>query len=74
MKQEFIQFAPLFSGLAEDERNALDENFAHNQVTAAAPLFKAGDAADALYLVGKGFVRLVTPGGINLVQRQRRFI
>ena len=66
MKQEFIQFAPLFSGLAEDERNALDENFAQNQLTAAQPLFNAGDAADALYLVGTGFVRLVTPGGINL--------
>ena len=54
MKQEFIQFAPLFSGLAEDERNALDENFAQNQLTANAPIFSAGNTADGLYLVGKG--------------------
>ncbi|MBP8292277.1 MAG: cyclic nucleotide-binding domain-containing protein [Caldilineaceae bacterium] len=66
MKQEFIQFAPLFAGLAEDERIALDENFAQNQLTASAPMFSAGSTADGLYLVGKGFVRLMTPGGINL--------
>ena len=66
MKQEFIQFAPLFAGLADDERNALDENFVQNQLGANAPIFSAGSNADGLYLVGKGFVRLMTPSGINL--------
>lgn len=66
MKQEFIRFAPLFSGLAEDEQAILDANFAQAQAGASSPLFRVGEQADGLYLIGKGFVRLVTPSGASL--------
>lgn len=66
MKQEFIQFAPLFTGFAEEEQALLVENFTPAQAVAASALFKTGDQADGLYLIGKGFVRLMTPSGISL--------
>lgn len=66
MKQEFIQFAPLFAGLTEAERGALSDNFIQGQTAAGAALFKAGEQSDGLYLIGKGFIRLLTPSGINL--------
>ena len=66
MKQEFIQFAPLFTGFTEEEQALLIENFASAQAAAGSPLFKTGDQADGLYLIGKGFVRLMTPSGISL--------
>jgi CRP-like cAMP-binding protein len=66
VKQEFIQFAPLFTGFTEEEQALLIENFASAQAAAGSPLFKTGDQADGLYLIGKGFVRLMTPSGISL--------
>ncbi len=66
MKQEFIQLAPLFAGLTEEEQAALVENFTPAQAAAGSALFKTGDQADGLYLIGKGFVRLMTPSGISL--------
>ena len=66
MKQEFIQFAPLFTGLTEEEQALLVENFTAAQAAAGVPIFKTGDQADGLYLIGKGFVRLMTPSGISL--------
>ena len=66
MKQEFIQFAPLFAGLTEEEQALLVENFTSAKAAVGTPLFKTGDQADGLYLIGKGFVRLMTPSGISL--------
>ena len=54
-------------GWREDEQKTLDENFRPGSTaTSGDALFQAGDTADGLYLVGKGFVRLLTAGGINL--------
>ncbi|HHY56737.1 MAG TPA: cyclic nucleotide-binding domain-containing protein [Chloroflexi bacterium] len=66
MKEEFIQFAPLFAGLSADEQKLLGERFVQNSAKAGAVLFQVGNAADGLYLVGKGFVRLFTASGSNL--------
>lgn len=66
MKEEFIQYAPLFAGLAAEEQALLGEQFVHNSVKQGAVLFQVGDNADGLYLVGKGFVRLFTASGSNL--------
>ncbi len=59
MKQDFIQFAPLFTGLADDERATLTDNFVQGTTSANSALFKSGDRADGLYLVGDG---LCAPG------------
>lgn len=66
MKEEFIQYAPLFSGLAAEEQTLLSERFAQNNAKQGAVLFQVGDNADGLYLVGKGFVRIFTASGSNL--------
>ncbi|MFN3331025.1 MAG: Crp/Fnr family transcriptional regulator, partial [Caldilinea sp.] len=66
MKEEFIQYAPLFAGLAAEEQALLGEQFVQNSVKQGAVLFQVGDNADGLYLVGKGFVRLFTASGSNL--------
>ena len=66
MKQEFIQFAPLFAGLAPEEQNILDERFVQAKAASGDVLFQVGDTADGLFLLGKGFVRLFTAGGSNL--------
>jgi CRP-like cAMP-binding protein len=66
VKQEYIQFAPLFTGLSEEEQALLVEHFTPAQAAAGTPIFKTGDQADGLYLIGKGFVRLMTPSGISL--------
>ena len=57
MKEEFIQFAPLFVGLSEDEQKIIGDGFAAGSIGAATTLFEAGDTAEALYLIGQGFVR-----------------
>ena len=66
MKQEFIQFAPLFAGLAPDEQEILNERFVQATAASGNVLFQVGSTADGLYLLGKGFVRLLTASGSNL--------
>ncbi|MCL4830055.1 MAG: cyclic nucleotide-binding domain-containing protein [Caldilinea sp.] len=66
MKEEFIQYAPLFAGLAAEEQALLGERFVQNSAKQGAVLFQVGDNADGLYLVGKGFVRIFTASGSNL--------
>lgn len=66
MKEEFIQYAPLFAGLAADEQAFLAERFIQNSEKQGAVLFQIGDRADGLYLIGKGFVRIFTASGSNL--------
>jgi CRP-like cAMP-binding protein len=66
LKEEYIQFAPLFAGLGADEQTLLGERFAQNSAKSGAALFQVGNAADGLYLVGKGFIRLFTASGSNL--------
>ncbi|MBK8800136.1 MAG: cyclic nucleotide-binding domain-containing protein [Anaerolineales bacterium] len=44
----------------------LGERFVQTTAKSGAVLFQVGDAADGLYLVGKGFVRLFTASGSNL--------
>ena len=66
LKEEYIQFAPLFAGLDADEQKMLGERFVQTTAKSGAVLFQVGDAADGLYLVGKGFVRLFTASGSNL--------
>jgi CRP-like cAMP-binding protein len=53
----------LFAGLNDQERSVLNASFVQGQVANGAVLFKAGDHADALYLVGQGFVRMMTEAG-----------
>jgi CRP-like cAMP-binding protein len=66
VKDQFLEFAPLFTGLSEEERAALSEHFMPAQLSAGSALFKAGDPSDGVYLLGKGFVRLFTGGGHNI--------
>ncbi len=66
MKEEFIQFAPLFGGLSEDEQKIIGDGFEASTLSAGATLFEAGDASEALYLIGQGFVRLTTNSGATL--------
>ena len=66
MKEEYIQFAPLFAGLSADEQTLLGERFAQNSAKQGTVLFQVGDKADGLYLVGKGFVRIFTASGSSL--------
>lgn len=63
MKDEFLKFAPLFSGLNETERETISNGFAQGQLAAGSALFQAGEGADALYMIGAGFVRLTTEAG-----------
>jgi len=66
LKEEFIQFAPLFTGLAAEEQTQLGERFGSNSAKQGDVLFQVGDNADGLFLVGKGFVRIFTASGSNL--------
>lgn len=63
MKDEFLKDAPLFEGLNDSERAALSAGFAEGGATAGDPIFRAGDSAEALYLIGQGFVRMTTESG-----------
>lgn len=63
MKSELIQFAPLFAGLDEEERAALDSAFAEGQSAAGSVILEAGKHSEAIYLIGQGFVSLTTPRG-----------
>ncbi len=63
MKDEFLKYAPLFSGLNDSEREALSAGFTQGQVDSGSPLFRAGEQVDCLYLIGQGFVRVATEGG-----------
>ncbi|MGL4650986.1 MAG: cyclic nucleotide-binding domain-containing protein, partial [Caldilineaceae bacterium] len=63
MKDEFLKFAPLFSGLNESEREAISNGFVQGQVAIGSALFQAGDTADGLYMIGSGFIRMTTETG-----------
>lgn len=63
MKAEFIKFAPAFTGLTDEDREVLAAGFEEGNLPDSTPLIKAGDAADAMYLVGQGFVSLTSPTG-----------
>ena len=63
VKDDFLNYAPLFMGLSDDERSVLAASFLQGQVANGSTLFKAGDQADALFLIGQGFVRLTTDTG-----------
>ena len=64
LKQEFIQFAPLFAGLAPKNKYP-DERFVQAKAASGDVLFQVGDTADGLFLVGRGFVPIFTAGGSN---------
>lgn len=66
MKSELIQYAPLFAGLDEQERSILAAGFTDGECATNAVLLNAGDRATSIYLIGRGFVSLVTPTGQNL--------
>ena len=63
LKSDLIRFAPLFAGLDDDERIALDSAFAEGQCSANSVLLKAGERSEAIYLIGHGFVSLSTQSG-----------
>jgi hypothetical protein len=65
LKEEFIQFAPLFTALPR-RPETVERSFMQNNAATGTVLFQAGDNADGLYLVGNGFVRLFTAGGSTL--------
>ena len=66
MKEDFIKFAPLFAGLADGDRDKLVDCFVEGQCSANAVLLNAGDRAEAIYLIGQGFVSLATKSGQSL--------
>lgn len=66
MKNELIKYAPLFVGLSDGEREDLAAGFAEGQCATGASLLKAGERAEAVYLIGQGFVSLSTPSGQNI--------
>lgn len=63
MKDEFLQYAPPFAGLDENERQALGSGFSQGEVSSGSALFRAGDPANGLYLIGQGFVRMAREDG-----------
>ncbi|RIK42505.1 MAG: hypothetical protein DCC55_08700 [Chloroflexi bacterium] len=66
MNSDLIRFAPVFLGLGDQERAGLMAGFASGRCAANTPLFSAGEQSEALYLLEKGFVRLVTANGQSL--------
>lgn len=66
MKDELIRFAPLFAGLADQEKDLLSSAFVEGESAAQAMLLRAGERSSAVYLVEQGFVSLTTPSGANL--------
>lgn len=66
MKAEFIKFAPAFSGLTDEDREVLAAGFEEGTLAAQTPLIKAGEPAEALYLIGAGFVSLATSTGQSI--------
>lgn len=66
MNIDLIRIAPVFTGLSDTEREILGAGFTGSKCAANAPLFKAGEQSDALYLIEQGFVRLTTNSGQNL--------
>jgi CRP-like cAMP-binding protein len=66
VNSDLIRFAPVFLGLSDQERAALTAGFAGGRCPANTPLFSAGEQSEALYLLEKGFVRLVTGSGQSL--------
>lgn len=66
MNSDLIRYAPVFLGLNDQERAALTAGFASGRCAANTPLFSAGEQSEALYLLEKGFVRLVTGTGQSL--------
>ncbi|MFN2203666.1 MAG: cyclic nucleotide-binding domain-containing protein, partial [Caldilineaceae bacterium] len=66
MKSELIQYAPLFAGLTEEDRAALDSAFLAGQSAAGSTVLDAGERSEAIYLIGQGFVSLTTSSGQGL--------
>jgi CRP-like cAMP-binding protein len=63
VKEQLLEFAPLFMGLTEAERDALAAGFVEGQAPANSALFNAGSNADSMLLIGKGFVRVTNDQG-----------
>ena len=68
MKSELIQFAPLFAGLVDEDRAALEGVSLDGQCAAGSMVLSAGERSEAIYLIGQGFVSLTTAGGQGLEQ------
>ncbi len=66
MKNELIQYVPIFAGLSDEERDALASAFVEGQCAAHATLLKAGERGEAIYLIGQGFVALTSAAGQSL--------
>nr|HMN30684.1 cyclic nucleotide-binding domain-containing protein [Caldilineaceae bacterium] len=66
MNSDLIRFAPVFLGLTDQERERVAAGFVSSRCPANASLFSAGEQSEALYLLEKGFVRLVTANGQSL--------
>lgn len=63
MKEQLLEFAPLFMGLSEAERDALADGFTEGQAPANSVLFESGANPDAMVLIGKGYVRVTNDQG-----------
>jgi CRP-like cAMP-binding protein len=63
VKEQLLEFAPSFMGLTEAERDALAAGFAEGQAPANSALFNVGSNADAMLLIGKGYVRVTNDQG-----------
>lgn len=63
MNDELMQYAPLFAGLSVEQRKTLGDCFNEGSAAPNEPIFRAGETATALYMIGQGFVRMTSSGG-----------
>jgi CRP-like cAMP-binding protein len=66
VKEQFIKFSPLFTGLADNELEIINAGFLPGQAAAGSKLLDNAEQSDAIYLLKQGFVRLTNENGYNL--------
>ncbi|NOZ04837.1 MAG: cyclic nucleotide-binding domain-containing protein [Chloroflexi bacterium] len=59
MKKRFLENAPVFSALEEEERRAISERMEIGQFASGAALFEQGEPGEAMFLVKSGLVQLL---------------
>jgi len=55
----------LFSGLPEDVLSVLSKSIVHRRLSKDEILFRKGDAGDSLFMIGSGWVKIVTEDGLG---------
>ncbi|ATG51204.1 cAMP-binding protein [Brachybacterium vulturis] len=69
VRRYVLSRAPYFRGLDEEELDRIDARMSTRSYAPEAPIFRAGEEADSLYVVAEGRVKLsqVTAGGTGTV-------